>query len=141
MFQIKFKNLKKSELTKEAVIERLLPLIDKFPDLKANQLQITLEMQNSPIQAGPDLFKVKIYITKGRYKGVTIEKEQSNLFVALADLIDHMLERLNRYGDKVRVKERNKARKTLVEIQNSKNHKSNQDEVSLNNVYTELDQY
>lgn len=92
MIQIKFKNLEKSEMAREAVQERLQTLVDKFADLKTSRIQVTLEMENSPVQAGPDLFKVKLHVSRGRYDGITVEKSDSNLYVALAELVDHMLE-------------------------------------------------
>lgn len=110
MIQVKFKNLEKSEMAREAAQERIEALIAKFPDLSRSKIQITLEMENSPTQAGPDLFKVKCHISGARYDGVTVEKDGSNLYLALADVIEHMLENLNRFGDKVRVKERASAR-------------------------------
>lgn len=110
MIQIKFKNLEKSVMAKEVVHERLENLIIKFSELSESKIQITLEMENSPVQAGPDLFKVKLHISKGRYDGITVEKEDASLYVALADVMGHMLEVLNRFGDKARVKERRNAR-------------------------------
>ena len=111
MIQIKFKNLDKSEMAREAVAERIESLVEKFSDLNSSRIQVTLEMENSPTHAGPDLFKVKLHVLKGRYDGITVEKEDSNLYVALADVADHMLEKLNRFGDKARVKERASARR------------------------------
>ena len=110
MIQIKFKNLDKSELAQEAVRERVQLLVEKFDDLKGCRITVTLEMENSPVKAGPDLFNVKLHVLNGRYSGVTVSKSDSNMYVALASLMDHMLERLNRTGDKKRVKERTKAR-------------------------------
>jgi ribosome-associated translation inhibitor RaiA len=110
MIQIKFKNLDKSEMAREAVQNRIEVLIEKFPDLNDSKIIITLEMENSPLQAGPDLFKVKVFVTRGRYDGITVEKPNANLYVALAEVVDHMLEALNRFGDRARVKERKTAR-------------------------------
>ena len=110
MIQVKFKNLKKSDLIRNTVTERIEPLIEKFPDLTNCNLIITLEMENSPTKSGPDLFKVKFHIASGRYDGITVEKAQASLYVALAEVMDHMLETLNRHGDKLRVKERRQAR-------------------------------
>ena len=110
MIQIKFKNLEKSELAKDAALERIEALVEKFEDLRTSRVVVTLEMENSPIQAGPDLFNVKIHISGGRFSGTTVTKSDSNLYKALADISDHMLEVLNRYGDKERVKKRNRAR-------------------------------
>lgn len=59
---------------------------------------------------GLDLFSVKLHILGGRYSGVTVEKSNPSMYVALAEVVDHMLEALNRFGDRNRVKERKKAR-------------------------------
>ena len=111
MIHVKFKSIKKSEIAIEAAQERIGSLVEKFPDLSESKIQVTLEMQNSPFQAGPDLFKVKVHVLGGRYGGITVEKSDSNLYVALAEVVDHMLEVLNRYGDRVRVRQRKQARK------------------------------
>jgi ribosome-associated translation inhibitor RaiA len=116
MIQVKFKNLEKSEMAREAVQERIETLIEKFPDLSKCKIQITLEMENSPLQAGPDLFKVKLHVARGRYDGITVEKSDASLYVALAEVVDHMLEKLNRFGDRQRVQERTKARKIVREV-------------------------
>ncbi len=110
MIQVIFKNLERSELAREAVYERVGLLTEKFDDLRHCRIVVTLEMENSPVQAGPDLFKAKLQIRTGRYKGIIVTKSDSNLYRALADMSDHMLEKLNRAGDKERVKERKKAR-------------------------------
>jgi ribosome-associated translation inhibitor RaiA len=110
MIQVKFKNLERSDLVQEAVVERVETLIKKFPDLSKSLIEVTLEMENSPIQAGPDLFSVKLRISRGRFGGMTVTKADANLYKALADLFDHMLEKINRAGDKERVKQRAKAR-------------------------------
>ena len=39
MIQIKFKNLEKSEMAREAVAERIENLIQKFPDLSASKIK------------------------------------------------------------------------------------------------------
>lgn len=121
MIKIKFKKLKKSEAIINAVQERVEHIIEKFPDLIKSKISITIEMENSPTQAGPDLFKIKLHISGGRYDTVTIEKGDPILYAALADVCDHMLEVLNRSGDKSRVKARTKARKLQQEISEKNN--------------------
>jgi hypothetical protein len=111
--QIKFKNLDRSQMVIEIVKERFDVVIEKFPELTSSGLIITLEMENSPIQAGPDFFKVKVNIKNGRYSGIIISKSNSNLHHALADVVGHMLELLNRFGDKKRVVSINQKRKAL----------------------------
>ncbi len=111
MIAIKFKNLEKSEIVKTVVEERMDTLLEKFPDLGQSKISIQLSMENSPKQAGPDLFKVKVHISKGRYSGVTCEKSDGNLYVALAEVIDHLLECFNRHGDRNRVVQIKKQRR------------------------------
>lgn len=112
MLIVKFKNLEKSALAEESVQERLLPIAEKFEDLQKSRLVVTLEMQNSPLQAGPDLFTVKLNISSGRYDGIVLSKSDSNMYVALAQICDQLLEKLNRTGDRQRVKTIKKARQS-----------------------------
>lgn len=114
MIKVVFKNLERSELAREAATERFETVVDKFPDLCESKMRVTLEMENSPEQAGPDLFTVRIHVSGGRYRDVRLEKSATSLYVALADIVDHMLEKLNRVGDRSRVKERAKARQQAV---------------------------
>jgi ribosome-associated translation inhibitor RaiA len=106
MIRVAFKNLEKSEIAKESAINRIATIIERFPDLARHKIHTTLRMENSPLQAGPDMFSVKLFITGQRFKSIVIEKSSSSLYVALAEVVEHALERLNRYGDKARVKRR-----------------------------------
>lgn len=119
MIKVVFKNLEKSELAREVVQERVDSIVEKFEKLKDGRIQVTLEMQNSPSQSGPDLFKVKLQVSGSRYHGLRVEKSATSLYVALADMVDHMLELLNRFSDKIRVKERNHARKLFSQTQST----------------------
>ncbi|MFM8314686.1 MAG: HPF/RaiA family ribosome-associated protein [Deltaproteobacteria bacterium] len=109
--KIVFKNLERSELAKELVQERLEASFQRFPDLKTQNVAITLDMENSPQQSGPDVFSVKLHVSGGRYQGITLEKKAPNLYQALADVNEHLLERLNRFGDKTRNKLRRMERR------------------------------
>ena len=114
MIRIVFKNMVKSELVRAAIQERLASVTDRFPDLGPDQITLTVDMRNSPSQAGPDVFTVKFYCRSGRYRGVTLEKSAPNLYAALAELVDHLQERLNRFGDKSRVKRIKEERKAVL---------------------------
>jgi hypothetical protein len=113
MIRIIFKGLDESELAKEAVLERIQATIDRFPDLEGHKLTFTLSMDNSQFKPGPDLFNVKLIITGKKYGGVVLEKSAMSLYTALAQVSAHALERLNRFGDKQRIKNRTLARKLL----------------------------
>ena len=114
MTTVKFKNLDSSELAREAVTDRIDSLIEKFPELKSCRIVTLLEMENSPLKPGPDLFTVKVQVLNGRYRGVTISKSDGNLYVALATVSEHLLERLNRFGDRARVKNRRQERSVAI---------------------------
>ncbi len=118
MIQVKYKKLKKSDMINQVVIERLTAIVDKFPELSKSTLSVLLEMENSPVQAGPDLFKVRLFIAGGKFNEIVIEKSHSNIYVALAEVVDHLLEILNRYGDKDRVTKRNRERRFQVDGRN-----------------------
>lgn len=109
--RIVFKNLEKSELAKEAVNERLGDMVEKFPKLKDHKITVTLSMENSPIQAGPDSFSVRLLVRGKEFREVALTKKASSLYVALAELREHLLETLNRTTDRERVKQRTKERR------------------------------
>lgn len=106
MVTVVFKNLDQSDLTKESVIARLQDTIDRFPDLVGHRITVTLSMENSPQQAGPDHFTVKIHVRGKKYRDVLLDKSAITIYLALADVNEHLLERLNRMGDRKRVKQR-----------------------------------
>jgi hypothetical protein len=97
MIKVVFKNLDPSELARNIVIERLEAIRTKFPDLEEHSMTITLVCENSSQQPGPDLFNVRLLINGPRYK-----------------MADGLLERLNQYGDKARVRGRQVGRKLAL---------------------------
>ena len=110
MIQVIFHNLEKSELARTAVLERIQDTVDRFPELSEHKLVITLSMDNSPSQPGPDLFGVRLQITGRKFNNIIVEKRSANLYLAISDLCESLLERLNRRTDKIRVKSRTQAR-------------------------------
>lgn len=116
MIKIIYKNLEKSELLKNSIHDRIEPIISKFLKLKRHKVDVTLSMLNSPTQYGPDLFSVKVLISGKLLNNLIIEKTSSSMYIALADVCDHMLEILNRENDKKRVKARNQARNLLSSL-------------------------
>ena len=110
MVHVKFKNMEKSDIAKKIVSERIAESVGRFPKNHARTVIVTLEMENSPKQAGRDLFKVRTEILGGRYHGVILEKAGSDLYQALAEVNDGLLERLNRASDRLRTKSRKQRR-------------------------------
>ncbi len=111
MVKVTFKNLEKSNLAKDVVLEKMNLLNDKFPELKGHSIRLTLSMDNSSSQAGPDEFGVKIQIKGKKFDGLIVEKKARTLYLALADVNEVLLELLNRRTDKLRVKSRTQLRK------------------------------
>jgi hypothetical protein len=117
--RIIFRNLDRSQLALEAAQERLSEIVDKFPKLRSHKMNVTLFMENSPQQAGPDSFGVKVLIQGDFFKNITLIKKSDSLYRALADVKEHLLEVLNRTGDKVRVVKRRNARRLREAIPTS----------------------
>lgn len=111
MIRVVFKNMANSASVKESVLQRIASFEDKFPDLYGSKTTATVELKNSPEHAGKDLYTVTVHISGGRYHGVRLQKSSETLLVALAEVGEHLLERLNRFGDRLRMKERKLARK------------------------------
>ncbi len=110
MLVIVFKNMPRSDLMCQAVREKLNPIIEKFPKLEGSQLRLTLELENAPLHSGPDQFTVRLGIENGPYRDIRITKTAPQFYLALAELAERMLERLNRYGDRRRVQNRTRQR-------------------------------
>ncbi|MBF0207878.1 MAG: HPF/RaiA family ribosome-associated protein [Oligoflexia bacterium] len=110
MMKVIFKNLKKSEIAVAVVKERLATIFERFPNFNRSNVTVTLSMENSPRQVGPDLFTVKLFSQGGRFRNVILQKSSSNLYVAVADAVDRFSEKLGKFGDKVRVRERSMSR-------------------------------
>lgn len=104
MIQVKFKNLEKSDLVRKIAVDRISEAVERFPKGKPRSVVVTLEMENSPQKAGPDLFSGRTEVLGGRYHGLILEKSSDDLYVALADVSDRLLERFNRYSDRLRIK-------------------------------------
>lgn len=106
MLKIVFKNMQSSQFVKNTVEERIFPIIQKFTSLAGHKITITLEMENSPTQAGPDLFSVSLLVNGKTYKGFKIKKSSDNFYHALAELVDGFCERLGRENDRLAKKKK-----------------------------------
>lgn len=110
MIKVTFKNLEKSDLARQIVLERMDYMIEKFPELDTHSIAVTLSMDNSSMQAGPDEFGVRVHIKGKKYRDLIMEKRAGSLYVAMANVNEAMLEMLNRRTDKLRIKYRSKSR-------------------------------
>lgn len=106
MIKIVFKNLEPSQLARDIVKERIEPVIEKFPSLAGHNVTLTLEMENSPNQAGPDLFTVSSMVTGKTFKNLKIKKSSENFYLATAELVDGFNELLSRESNRLHKKSR-----------------------------------
>ncbi|MDP7319585.1 MAG: HPF/RaiA family ribosome-associated protein [Bacteriovoracaceae bacterium] len=127
MIHVRFKNLEKSDFAQKNVFERTTPILEKFPELKKEKIDFDLSMISSPKQVGPGTFSVKIHIKTGQYKGIILEKTSSHLYIALAEVLESLHERLRRHDEKLRNNQRKIQRK-----KKSKIHRHNPYEEMLN---------
>lgn len=104
MIKVIFKKIEKSRMTTEMVTNRLMDVVEKFPDLQEHQLKALVYTENTSRQAGPNVFGIKLVITGKKYRDIILEKKGLNFYIALAELTDCLLERLNRFGDKIRIR-------------------------------------
>ncbi len=113
MLKIVFKNMESSQLAKEIVQDKISPIIEKFSSLEGHRITLTLEMENSPNQAGPDLFTVSSVVSGKTYKDLKIKKSSGNFYLAMAELAEGLNELLSRESDRL-TKNHRKQKITLV---------------------------
>jgi hypothetical protein len=101
MFKIVFKNMESSQIAKQIIQDRIIPVIDKFPSLKGHRITLTSEMENSPKQAGPDLFTISLLISGKIFKGLKIKRASGNYYHAIASLVDGFRELLSHESDRI----------------------------------------
>jgi len=110
MIHVTFKNLRPSALASRIVSERLQAVVQKFPKILVQKIGVVLSMENSPAQAGKDSFGVRVLFHGRKMGPIEIEKKATNLYLACSDLCEALVERLNRNGDRRRVKQRHQSR-------------------------------
>ena len=115
MIKVVFKNLEKSELAKNIVTERLSPILEKFSHIRDHRITVTLEMENSPSQAGPDYFTVSTMINGPLYKNIKLEKSSENLYLATAAASDGIQALLGKKTIKIRKNKKSGTIKNITE--------------------------
>lgn len=98
--KVVFKNLEKSEFILDTATKRANSIISKFPNLNKRDLSLTLSKDTSPTKGGSGVFKVKLQVLTGEFRGIVLEKSSSNLYKALAKTVDKTHERLTRLNSK-----------------------------------------
>ncbi len=105
-----FKNLEASTAVSAVAKSRLQPLIRKFPALLSKAVTVTFEMCNSPIQAGKDEYLVRFYCNSGSFRDFKLTRRSANLYLAICDISDDLLDYLKRFQTRRRTQDRRLAR-------------------------------
>lgn len=100
--KVVFKNVDKSDFAESTIKERFSLLKEKFPEIARRRTTVTLSMDNSPKQAGPDLYGVKVQLRADKNQNIIMEKTAQNPYQALHLLFDRIHERLIRFDEKKR---------------------------------------
>lgn len=108
--KIVYRNLERSKIIDTVIKDRMIPLFEKFPAMKFSRIVCTIDMDNSPEQGGRDVYRIKVKFKTGQYQGVVLEKEGIQLYVALAELVESLHERLRRFDEKRRTIKRSQRR-------------------------------
>lgn len=112
-----FKNMERSELAVQIVEERLQQVFEKFPRLHQSDITATLSTENSPSQAGPDMFNVRVRVEAGREGRIILHKTAHSLYAALALVCERLQDRLNELGDRSRALNRRRTKKNSKQQQ------------------------
>lgn len=111
MVRVVFKNLEKSEFIKDMVSEKINHTLEKFPELENATATVTVGMENSPFQAGPDLFQVRVILLARGLKPIVLEKQAASPYQATSVLTDRLFEVLHRAVERRREKSRSERRR------------------------------
>lgn len=93
--------MESSELARDVVEKRIGMVISKFPSLQGHQVTLTLEMENSPQQAGADVFTVSSMINGKIYKDLKLKRSSDHFYQAIAELADGLKVLLSRETDRL----------------------------------------
>jgi ribosome-associated translation inhibitor RaiA len=82
--KIVFKNLSSSALIRNAIEERLSPILDKISYWRRGPVTITVERENSSTQAGPDYYTTTLMIGTGARGTIRFKEAAANLYHSIA---------------------------------------------------------
>lgn len=111
MVDVKFRNMPETQLVRNVAIRRIEEAVARFPKSRPRVILVTLITENSAQKPGPDVYRARTEIVGGRYHGLILDKSAPDLYVALAGVVEGLLERLNRFSDKVRILDRKLGRR------------------------------
>lgn len=111
MVKVIFKNLKKSDMVRNIVSEKIEKTVNKFPEMEQVSSTVIVSREHSPEHTGVEWFSVKLLVNGKGIRPIVLEKSAEALYQALAMVSDRALEILHRSLAKERVIHRHKKRK------------------------------
>lgn len=98
---VHFVHLAKTKSLEDYVHEKIDPLLAKFLGKSDLVHHVRLKMENSPHQAGPDLFQCEILVQDKKLgKAVHVLESSQNMYQAIADASHRLKYLLVRYKEK-----------------------------------------
>ncbi len=82
--KIVFKNLSSSALIRNAVQEKLAPILKKISTRRKGPVTVTVERENSSTQAGPDHYTATLMIGTGARGTLRIKEAAADLYHSIA---------------------------------------------------------
>jgi ribosome-associated translation inhibitor RaiA len=98
--QIVFQNLEKSEFVEQIVHERVESVLSKFSNVEDSEATVYVSKEHSSDHSGPNLFRVKFLWRGIKSKPLVLVKASQNLYEATAQVIESLLENINRHSQK-----------------------------------------
>jgi ribosome-associated translation inhibitor RaiA len=101
--KIVFKNGLESEFIKNAMNQHMEVLEEKHPELQQTDAIVTVKMDNSPLQAGPDSYTVNIRLIGGRnFRNISLHKTAQNFYSAMNAAFHVLAQKLSKKSEKKR---------------------------------------
>lgn len=102
MIRVLFKNMKSSDFIEAALQEKIEHVLNRFPQSHRASITATVNMENSQLHPGPDLFQVKLIVLLKGMRPVVLQKENSNVYQTIAQVTDRLSEVLHRHFQRLR---------------------------------------
>lgn len=96
MIEFFFVNIEPSQIARDILSDRVVPIIEKFSDLGIYKVILTVEMKNIPAQTGPDLFTVSSSVLCKKFKTLAVKKSSVNFYLAAAAMAEGLNELIDR---------------------------------------------
>lgn len=92
--QVVFANMPKSAILENHVREELSKALDGHTGAAGFDTRVKLEMENSPLQAGLDAFRIFVKVGIKGFRPIILKKHSANMYHAIRDTMDSLRQSL-----------------------------------------------